>query len=445
MQRDVLSIAKIDWSTLSPDLLYWFALVGGGVAFILLLLRSLSWIKTPREVIGVLQRNSSIVVFMVALISRIVLILISMLIVSYFETHSFWGQAKIPPDSFYNRMVQWDAMHYLKITQQGYSALYPDYLHLVFYPLFPNLTRALSLLVGSEFWSALIISNVSFALSAVVLNKWVTQEFSAKIAKRAVIFLCLSPFGIFFSVPFTESLFLLLSLLCLYNMRKQRWELMGMFGLLACLTRTQGLLLLIPALFFTILAWRSYTQSKKAPVGRLQISPSPLRTLWTFVIPCGFVLYLVVNLYITGNMFSFLTYQKDNWNQTLDFFPKNLETIFYWIFANPLHKLENLSTALVWIFPQTLSFLIGLWASLYLLIKRIHPIWGMYLLIYLIFSYSPSWLLSGTRYMLCAAPIYVALALFTQNKWISYPLYALSGLLLLIYSVAYCSGIFSMM
>ena len=54
------------------------------------------------------------------------------------------------------------------------------------------------------------------------------------------------PVAFFLQAVYTESLFLMLSLACLYWSRESRWRLAGLAGLLATLSRSTGVLLLVP-------------------------------------------------------------------------------------------------------------------------------------------------------------------------------------------------------
>jgi Gpi18-like mannosyltransferase len=61
-----------------------------------------------------------------------------------------------------------------------------------------------------------------------------------------VVLLCLFPTAFFFSAVYTESLFLLVTVACLYFARQGQWLQAGLAGALAVLTRNTGLLLLVP-------------------------------------------------------------------------------------------------------------------------------------------------------------------------------------------------------
>jgi hypothetical protein len=78
----------------------------------------------------------------------------------------------------------------------------------------------------------------------------VCADFGADVAVRAVIYLSLGPLAFFLQAVYTESLFLFLSLACFVFARESRWRLAGVMGLLATLTRSTGVLLLIPMAYY---------------------------------------------------------------------------------------------------------------------------------------------------------------------------------------------------
>ena len=83
-----------------------------------------------------------------------------------------------------------------------------------------------------------------------LLYRLVRTDFDEQLASRAVIYLAIGPLSFFLQAVYTESLFLLLSLACFVFAREGRWRLAGVMGLLATLTRSTGVLLLIPMAYY---------------------------------------------------------------------------------------------------------------------------------------------------------------------------------------------------
>jgi hypothetical protein len=140
---------------------------------------------------------------------------------------------------------QWDGFWYKLLAEQGYAAqpsAYP-----AFWPLYPWLMRGGERLTGlpTEVVGYLI-SNVAFILALIVVYRLVALDFDRTVARRTLVALALFPTAFFFSAVYTESLFLLLAAGALLAARTQGWFLAGLLGLLAALTRSQGVLLLAP-------------------------------------------------------------------------------------------------------------------------------------------------------------------------------------------------------
>ena len=154
-------------------------------------------------------------------------------------------------DALLTPLVRWDAVWYLAIAQDGYEpqdvAGNPG-VKPAFWPLYPLLVRAVSVTgdPAAAIVAAHVISLVAFAVALVLLHRLVTIELGARYARPVVLLLALSPFAYFFSAPYTESLFLALSVGCLLAARSERWALAAALGALASLTRNTGVVLLLP-------------------------------------------------------------------------------------------------------------------------------------------------------------------------------------------------------
>jgi len=134
---------------------------------------------------------------------------------------------------------RFDANWYLKIAQRGYAA---EDGSTVFFPLFPLLIR----LFGGALFVSVLISNLCFLAALYLLYQLACDLVGAPAAARAVALLAIFPTAFFFYAPYTESLFLLLTLASFRAAQKSRWALASIFAALAALTRLQGVLLIAP-------------------------------------------------------------------------------------------------------------------------------------------------------------------------------------------------------
>src|SRR5947209_12832596 len=137
---------------------------------------------------------------------------------------------------------RWDSGHFTAIASNGYDAAWRT----AFFPLFPLLERGVAFLTHDPFIAGLIISNLAGLGMLVVLYRLVQEDFNPEWAFRTVLYFSVFPTAFFFAAAYNESLFLVLTLLSFYHMRRGNWWLAGLFGLLASLTRSAGLVLFLP-------------------------------------------------------------------------------------------------------------------------------------------------------------------------------------------------------
>jgi len=142
---------------------------------------------------------------------------------------------------------RFDTLWYLKIATHGYSL---EEGSTVYFPLYPLLIRAGGkILWGNYLLAALIISNLAYVGLLFYLYKLTTSLFEEETARRTVVYLAIFPTAFFFLAGYTESLFLLFTLAAFWYARQKRWWLAGILGLLASLTRLQGVILILPLLY----------------------------------------------------------------------------------------------------------------------------------------------------------------------------------------------------
>jgi hypothetical protein len=138
-----------------------------------------------------------------------------------------------------------DAVWYLRLADEGWS---PNDASAAFFPLYPLTVRAVAWVIpGDDLLAALLVSNLAFLGALLALFALTAEAFGDRVARRAIVVAAIFPTAFFFLAPYTESLFLLLSVLAFREARHDRWGRVAVFGALAALTRSVGILL-IPAL-----------------------------------------------------------------------------------------------------------------------------------------------------------------------------------------------------
>jgi Mannosyltransferase (PIG-V) len=146
-----------------------------------------------------------------------------------------------------------DAIWYLRLADDGWSG---DDASAAFFPLYPLTVRAVAwVLPVDTLLAALLVSNVAFLGALLALFALTTEAFGDRVARRAIVVTAIFPTAFFFLAPYTESLFLFLSIMAFRAARHDRWGRVAAWGALAALTRSVGLVL-IPALLVEAFASR---------------------------------------------------------------------------------------------------------------------------------------------------------------------------------------------
>ena len=140
-------------------------------------------------------------------------------------------------ESFFSRWVRWDGPHYIEIAENGYQTQGEPALFIVFYPFYPLLIRILSFITAEFQMGAILISTFFSIVAAIILYELILLDFNKKTALLAVWFLNIFPVSYFLQASYTESLFLSLSLLCLYFYRTGMFVSAGVAGALSTMTR----------------------------------------------------------------------------------------------------------------------------------------------------------------------------------------------------------------
>jgi Gpi18-like mannosyltransferase len=174
------------------------------------------------------------------LLTRLVFLMLTYFGVVLFALPNYASES-LPGEALLYSWYRWDAVRFGTIAANGYVK--PEYT--AFFPLYPIAERIISIPLGDDVYVAgILISNLAFLGALTVLYRFVETEFDGGTAGRATLYLAVFPTAFFFFTAYNESLFLLLTLLSFYTMRRALWWQAGMFAGLASLTRSAGLLLL---------------------------------------------------------------------------------------------------------------------------------------------------------------------------------------------------------
>lgn len=184
--------------------------------------------------------------------------------------------------------ARWDSVWFLRIAQDGYGAT--EHAAAAFYPLYPLLVG----LVGRVLFGHYVVAGVLVSLAAclgafALLYRLTLQHLGDAGARRAVLYLAISPFALFLGAVYSESVFLLAAVASFYLAERRSFLGAGIAAGLASLTRLVGIALL-PSL--VLLAWR---EPRRGPaLLRLAAAPAlfalyPLYLWWKVDDPLAFL------------------------------------------------------------------------------------------------------------------------------------------------------------
>lgn len=226
--------------------------------------------------------------------------------------------------------ARWDAAWYLTIAHYGYLPQLGPFTaqRAAFFPLYPLLIWAVSLLGMAGALAGVLISLAALLAALYALHRLSTLELSAgyllpamserlrgTIAQRDIARLALAttafgPMAFFLSADYSESLYLALSIGVFLQARRGRWMWVGVLGGLAAATRSTGVLLLLPALAIYLVGPRAdrrpdhpfaiarHARTARASLAawlRRMLTPRyKLRAeaLWLLLIPAGLAAFM---------------------------------------------------------------------------------------------------------------------------------------------------------
>lgn len=214
-------------------------------------------------------------IFFVFIISRVVLFALATV---------------ISEGNYQNVFFNFDIEHYLAISRTGYTESIT-----AFFPMIPLLMKFFDLF-GIPVLGVMIINNIAALFSAILLYK-LTNDFTA-----AKLFL-FSPIAVFTFIAYTESIFILLTLLVLYLYKNEKYIAAGVcLGLGVCCRNMTAML------FFAIFVIMAIKFSQK----KLSIIPILKMYIPATLISLIYPIYLQINF---GNWKAFMDVQFQYWGR----------------------------------------------------------------------------------------------------------------------------------
>lgn len=313
--------------------------------------------------------------------------------------------------------LRWDAIWFSRIVSEGYRA---EDGTANFQPLYPWLAIPLER-VGLHPVLALLLVGAAVGIGFLVLYHYLARmDLEQEQAQLSSVLFMLFPAAFVIFAPYSEGLFLLLSVLCLALARNKRWWWAGLAGGLAALTRQQGIFLVAP------LAWELW-QSSGYRLG-------PARKDWNKylslgLVPAGLAAWTLYRWLVLGDVllepgsFQSLIYSLLISPSTHQIVPIQS---FVWPWQGIWYALVKVSTHPdldIWVNLLSaglfILFLIAAW-------KHMRPAYRVYALLNTMISFSfytgPHHPYMGLpRHLLLGFPVFIGLAAALKRPWMRLP------------------------
>lgn len=390
-----------------------------------------------------LTRRQALLILAIFAATRILLTIIGTLAVVYLPstegeefTHLLDGGPAL--DMWY----RWDAGFYATIATEGY-----DWMNegrpaddMAFLPLYPLLIRGVMTVSQCGFTpyqstcatvGGLLVSNVALLAATFLLFDLTRRYVDTDTAWRAVWLLMLSPGSIFFSGVYTESLFLLLSLLTFWLLGKDRFVLAVLVASLAALTRSVGVAL-VPALLWA--AWRgnpeiaaSSNRETAAPDSLSLKSGSGVKLALALIPGLVFAAYILAAGNSVGDPLAYFHTYSTTWKRPAG----SVIGAFTAYFSG--EPVSFFGWELSWIdLFATLGYLaLAVWTLRRRVAQGVFALFGIFIPI------ASGTLVSIPRYGTALFPFYLTLAGWARRRWQMALLYGISFALMVLFTVRF--------
>ena len=313
------------------------------------------------------------------------------------------GTENILLDVFASR---WDTGFYISIVEEGYMFRGVPLPSVAFFPLLPLLMAAMTPLTGDAAVSGIIISNLALWGTAVFFYRLVAENYSTKVADRAVWYLLIFPLAFYGSTIYTESLFLLVTIAAYYFARCGQWRYSVPFALAATLCRLVGIIIVPMLLLEWWRQWRTHQAEERPSFWALLVPASA---------PLGLVSYMAYLWYVFDDALAFAN-ASAAWGRV----PQSpFETVGNLLQRPSMGWLQAFISGQIhfdnWIdFTFVTIFLIF---GIVLLYKGRYAE-AAFVLLGVIIPFSSGLLMSQRRYMWVLFPAFILLAEWGEHPWV---------------------------
>jgi Gpi18-like mannosyltransferase len=317
--------------------------------------------------------------------------------------------------NLFQMWTNFDGVHYITLAIYGHGAVGKTSLMSAFFPVYPWLICTFNEAVHHYTYAALLVSNLSFFLSLILLYKIYLLDYKEKIARSAITLLLIFPTAFFFGSAYTESVFLLLSVLAFFFARKKNFLFAGIFAAIASATRITGIFLWPAIIIEFYLAYGPKIKKLLRP-----------EAVWLSLPPLGLISYMRYQFLHTGSAVTFITTQSQIGSNRV----VNKLILLHQVFYRYIRMVIFVDHTDPLFFTVLLEFLVGLGflAILIFSFKKIRPSYWIYCLLSYILPTFTGTFSSLPRYVVVLFPLFGFLAVFMEKRhpYFRYLYYAVS-------------------
>lgn len=297
--------------------------------------------------------------------------------------------------------TRFDGQHYLNIGRSGYNENLT-----VFFPSYPLLIKPSAFFLGDLALSAVTISFIFAVLAGIYFYKLIRLDFNEETAWRGIIILLFFPASFFLFSAYGESLFLFLILAGFYYGRRKIWPVAFIFCALAAVTKVSGIIVWL-AILADYWHWGETSLVKRA---KIAIKDG----IWLpFLFLGGWLAFLQIKF---GDFLIFAKTQS-LWTAGRRF---SLPTETLGKYLNPGLAVSDYLDGLFFVFGLIL---------LVISFRRIRFSYWLFWALYLAVPVFSSTLVSFPRFLLVCFPLFIYLAVKTEEKILLFLLlFGFSGL-----------------
>jgi len=228
------------------------------------------------------------------------------------------------PSTFWDTFARYDSGWYEGIARNGYAYAAGGRSNIAYFPVYPMLMRHVGRQFGryhaAFYFGGIVVSWTAYVLAMIALYYLARLDLERDRAERAVLLISIFPFAFFFGMIYSESTYLLFTVLAFLWFRTRWWIPAGIAASIAIATRTPALVM------WPSLAWIAWRTAQPTARDRAMALAALL------IAVSGFAWYCLYVYQVSGNPFEWAaTLQR--WNYKVGGAPWRAPLDLLWTLA----------------------------------------------------------------------------------------------------------------